>query len=49
MNLGLFPVTGITLPLVSSGGTSIITTLTAIGIATNLASRRESAFAIEIS
>lgn len=32
MNIGLMPVTGIPLPLVSSGGTSVIITLAAIGI-----------------
>ncbi len=32
MNIGLMPVTGIPLPLVSSGGTSIVITLVAIGI-----------------
>jgi rod shape determining protein RodA len=32
MNIGLMPVTGIPLPLVSSGGTSIIITLASIGI-----------------
>jgi cell division protein FtsW len=30
--VGLFPVTGQPLPLVSSGGTSILYTLTALGI-----------------
>ena len=32
MNLGLIPVTGITLPLVSYGGSSLITTLVLLGI-----------------
>ncbi len=32
MNIGLMPVTGIPLPLVSSGGTSIIITLASIGL-----------------
>jgi len=32
MNVGIMPVTGIPLPLVSSGGTSIVITLVAIGI-----------------
>ena len=32
VNVGLFPVTGQTLPLISKGGTSIIFTCVAIGI-----------------
>jgi cell division protein FtsW len=32
VNVGLFPVTGVTLPLVSMGGSSIIFTSIAIGI-----------------
>jgi rod shape determining protein RodA len=32
MNIGLLPVTGITLPLVSSGGTSLIVTMACIGV-----------------
>jgi len=35
MNMGLFPITGIPLPLVSSGGSSYIATLLALGIASN--------------
>ena len=37
MNLGLAPVVGITLPLVSYGGSSLIATMGAIGILQNLA------------
>lgn len=36
MNIGLLPVTGITLPLVSSGGTSIVVSLVSVGIAVSL-------------
>ncbi len=37
MNLGLLPITGITLPLVSSGGSSLIATLIALGISHSIA------------
>jgi len=37
MNLGLFPVTGITLPLVSYGGSSILATMIGLGILENVA------------
>lgn len=36
MNLGLIPITGITLPLVSYGGSSIVSTLTALGMVSSL-------------
>jgi rod shape determining protein RodA len=32
MNLGIMPITGITLPLLSYGGSSVITTLLALGL-----------------
>ena len=32
MNLGVFPVIGLTLPLVSYGGTSVMTTLISLGL-----------------
>ncbi len=38
MNIGLLPVTGITLPLVSYGGSSIIATMISLGIVENIAS-----------
>lgn len=41
MNLGLMPVTGIPLPLISSGGSSLITTLVALGLAQSVAMRRK--------
>lgn len=37
MNLGLLPVTGITLPLVSSGGSSLVAILVSLGIIENIA------------
>lgn len=36
MNLGLVPITGITLPLVSYGGSSLIATLMSLGIVENI-------------
>ena len=40
MAVGIFPVVGVPLPLVSYGGTSIITTFLAIGLLLNIRSRR---------
>jgi len=36
MNLGLLPITGITLPLVSAGGSSVLATMIALGIIHNI-------------
>lgn len=36
MNIGLLPITGITLPLISSGGSSIVVTLLSLGIANQI-------------
>lgn len=36
MNLGLFPVTGVTLPLISYGGSSVLSTMMALGIVENI-------------
>jgi len=36
MNLGLLPITGITLPLVSAGGSSLLATMIALGITYNI-------------
>lgn len=36
MNIGILPVTGITLPLVSYGGSSVLATLISLGIAENI-------------
>lgn len=41
MNMGIMPVTGIPLPLVSSGGTSIIITLLSIGILESIVIRNK--------
>ena len=40
--LGLLPLTGVPLPLVSCGGTNLMVTLTAIGILLNIATNRRS-------
>lgn len=42
MTCGLFPVVGVPLPLVSHGGTSMVTTLAAFGILMSIHSRRKS-------
>lgn len=39
MNLGLMPVTGITLPLVSHGGSSLVVTMAMLGLVQNVAIR----------
>jgi len=41
MNIGIMPVTGIPLPLLSYGGSSLITILASIGILSNIDSRKE--------
>lgn len=41
MNLGLMPVTGIPLPLVSVGGSSMVTTLMALGLVQSVSLRRQ--------
>jgi len=40
MNIALMPVTGIPLPLLSAGGTSVICSLLAIGIPQNIHQNR---------
>ncbi|MBI4616507.1 MAG: rod shape-determining protein RodA [Planctomycetes bacterium] len=40
MNLGLVPITGLTLPLMSYGGSSLVTTLAAFGLLMNVKVRR---------
>lgn len=46
MNLGLLPITGITLPLFSFGGSSLIATLIALGIVAGFSKRKEKVVAI---
>lgn len=48
MNLGLLPITGITLPLVSYGGSSLISSLALLGLVEAIAIRPKRQSAIEI-
>ncbi len=41
VNLGLLPMTGLTLPLISTGGSSLLATFLALGLALGLAARPE--------
>ena len=41
VNLGLLPMTGLTLPLFSTGGSSLLVSFTALGLALGLAAQRE--------
>jgi len=43
VNLGLMPMTGLTLPLLSTGGSSLLATFLALGLALGLASHHEAA------
>lgn len=42
MNMGIMPVTGIPLPLISAGGTSMLMTMLALGLVLSVARHRES-------
>ena len=48
MNLGLLPVTGITLPLVSYGGSSLLSTMMALGIVVGIGKEKEEKQTVEI-
>jgi rod shape determining protein RodA len=48
MNLGLLPITGITLPLISSGGSSLLATMISLGIAQSVIGRNQHRQTIEI-
>ncbi|TSC66548.1 MAG: rod shape determining protein RodA, partial [Microgenomates group bacterium Gr01-1014_80] len=40
MNIGLLPITGITLPLISYGGSSLISTMISLGLVASVAKSR---------
>ena len=42
MTLGLLPITGITLPLISYGGSSLLSTFLMVGLVMNFATRSRS-------
>lgn len=48
MNIGLVPITGITLPLVSYGGSSLTSTFISLGIVASVAKRRKSSSVVDI-
>jgi len=48
INLALLPITGITLPLVSYGGSSLLATMICLGIAENIARQGQLQKIIEI-
>lgn len=48
MNIGLMPVTGIPLPLLSYGGSSLVVVLTSIGILSSINSRKETIISRDI-
>jgi rod shape determining protein RodA len=49
MNLGVMPVTGITLPLVSAGGSSLLATMISLGLAVSAAKASQNKKTLEIS
>jgi len=48
MNIGLLPITGITLPLVSYGGSSLLSTMITLGILENVSRQKKEERTIEI-
>jgi rod shape determining protein RodA len=40
MNIGVLPVVGVTLPLLSYGGSSLLTVMITLGLALNVSTRR---------
>ena len=47
MTIGLLPITGVPLPFVSYGGSSLITNFICIGLLLNISSRRQKAIFVE--
>lgn len=47
MTIGLLPITGVPLPFISYGGSSMITNFILIGLLLNISSRRQKAIFIE--
>ena len=47
MTIGLLPITGVPLPFVSYGGTSLVTNFICIGLLLNISSRRQKAIFVE--
>ena len=45
VNLGVLPMTGLTLPLFSTGGSSLLATFMALGIALGIAAHHRASFA----
>lgn len=48
MNIGILPVTGITLPLISSGGSSLLTVMISLGLVQSVSRRKKKLETIEI-
>lgn len=48
MNMGIMPITGITLPLISYGGNSIMATMISLGIVANIIQQEKSKSGLEI-
>ena len=44
MNIGIMPITGLPLPFVSKGGSSMITNYMAIGVLLSISTRRQRGF-----